>query len=134
MTDDIILVVDDDPLIADLIRETLGDEGYTVQVVYTGEAALAAMRADPPALVLLDFRLPGMNGLAVVQAARAQGMETIPIVLMTADQPMQVRRQIGAVDGYLFKPFDMGELIDCVARCLRTGRTSETPITDDGLE
>jgi DNA-binding response OmpR family regulator len=129
-----ILIVDDDPLIVELLSESLGDEGYTVQVAYTGEAALAAMRAEPPDLLLLDFRLPGMNGLAVVQAARAQGLDMLPIVLMTADDPMQVRQQIGAVDGYMFKPFDIQELIDCVARCLRVGRTSETPTTDDGME
>jgi CheY-like chemotaxis protein len=114
-----VLVVDDDPQIAAVISDMLGDEGYTVRVVSDGEAGLAAIRADTPDLVLMDYRLPGMSGLAVVQALRDQGMDTLPIVLVTAEHPMKVREQIGAVDGYLFKPFDIEELIDCVARCIR---------------
>jgi CheY-like chemotaxis protein len=120
MTSGTILVVDDDPQIAEVISDMLGDEGYTVRVVNDGEAGLAAIRADMPDLVLMDYRLPGMSGLAVVQAVRDQGLDTLPIVLVTAEHPMKVREQIGAVDGYLFKPFDMQELIDCVARCLRS--------------
>ena len=114
-----ILVVDDDPLIVQVISEILSDEGYRVRTAATGEAALAVMHADAPDLVIIDFRMPGMDGLAVVQTARDQGMHAIRFVLLTADTPMELREQIGLVDGYVFKPFDITELLDCIARCLR---------------
>jgi DNA-binding response OmpR family regulator len=121
-----ILVVEDDRMIAEVISELLGDEGYTVRLAHTGEAALAAMQAERPDLVILDYHLPDMSGMEVAQTARAQGLETMPMVLMSATHPQHIRQEIGTFAAYVFKPFDAGELLDCVARCIQVDGSGES--------
>ena len=110
-----VLVVDDDPSILDTVSAILIGEGYQVMAASGGEEAIALTRSWHPTLVLLDMRMPMMDGWAVARALHETGAR-IPIVVMTAAE--NARRwadEIGAA-GHLAKPFALDELIQCVER------------------
>jgi CheY-like chemotaxis protein len=112
-----ILVVDDDPAILAVVAEALDLEGYTVRTAKNGADALALVAEDRPALVLLDMRLPVLDGWGFARTLQALGI-ALPILVMTAAQ--DARRwaaEIGA-QGYLAKPFELAELFGAVERLL----------------
>jgi CheY-like chemotaxis protein len=112
---DSILVVDDDPSILAVVTEILDLEGYPVRTAANGAEALRAVEESPPALVLLDMRMPVLDGWGFADALRARGVD-LPIVVMTAAQ--DARRwseEIGA-HGYLAKPFELPDLLSVVER------------------
>ena len=112
-----ILVVDDDAAIRASICEILELEGYPVITAADGAAALRQIEEARPALVLLDMRMPGLNGWEVASALHECGV-TMPILVMTAAQDARLwAEQIGA-GGYLAKPFDLDDLLDAVERLL----------------
>jgi two-component system chemotaxis response regulator CheY len=116
-----VLVVDDDLSILDTVSSILSGEGYQVMSATGGEEALALTRTWHPTLVLLDMRMPVMDGWAVARALHESGTR-VPIVVMTAAE--NARRwadEIGAA-GHLAKPFGLDELIDCVERHSGGGR------------
>jgi two-component system chemotaxis response regulator CheY len=113
-----ILVVDDDPTILAAVSETLDLEGYSVVTAINGAEALLAMERDPPALVLLDMRMPVLDGWGFMRAVRSRGLEP-PVVVMTATaDALRWAAEIGA-QGVLAKPFDLDELIAAVQRLAR---------------
>src|SRR5687767_10085132 len=79
-----VLVVDDEANIVNLVVELLQDEGYTVRSALNGEAALAAIAQQPPAMILLDMYMPQMTGVMLWEQLQDQGISDIPVVLMTA--------------------------------------------------
>ena len=106
-----ILVVDDDPNIAQLIRLYLEKEGYQVTVEGRGDTAVAAFRKDPPHLMILDIMLPGMDGWQVCRTVRQSS--NIPIIMLSAkDETFDkvLGLELGA-DDYMVKRFEMKELI-----------------------
>jgi CheY-like chemotaxis protein len=108
-----ILVVDDDPSILDTVSEILVQEGYHVAKAASGEEALAIVRRTRPSLILLDMRMPNMDGWAVARALRERDI-SIPIVVMTAaENAKRWADEIGAA-GYLAKPFELEELLRSV--------------------
>lgn len=110
-----ILVVDDDRSILATVCDILELEGYPVIAVSDGSEALRRVAEVRPSLVLLDMRMPGLNGWEVARRLRADGV-AVPILVMTAAQDAQLwAEQIGA-DGYLAKPFDLDELLRAVER------------------
>lgn len=117
-----ILVVDDDPKIARLVRSYLEQAGYSVTVAGDGEQALQAMRAQPPHLVVLDLMLPGRDGLSVAQTMRADAtLRQIAILMLTArvdDVDRIVGLEVGA-DDYVTKPFNPREVVARVKAILR---------------
>lgn len=119
----LVLVVEDEPAIADLERLYLVREGFSVQVVPTGEQALAAVRDLRPVAVVLDVGLPGMDGTQVCRTLRAADDPT-PILFVTA-RDEEVDRVLGLEmggDDYLTKPFSPRELVARVKAVLRRGR------------
>lgn len=112
MTHD-ILIVDDEIEIVQLIAEVLADEGYAVRVAHDGPSALKAVMDASPALVLLDYWMPGMNGADVLVQLRGGGMRHLPVVLMSAGSRADMAERSGA-DGFLAKPFDITALLECV--------------------
>ena len=115
-----VLVVDDDTSILDTVSSILSGEGYDVVSASTGEEALAAVSRTRPLVILLDMRMPVMDGWAVARALREQGIK-VPIVVMTAaESAKRWADEVGA-EGYLAKPFGLDELLDTVERFRNSG-------------
>lgn len=121
-----ILVIEDDPQIADLLRRGLIYEGYQVEVTADGESGLTAARDRPPDLVLLDLMLPGIDGLTVCK--RLRSASDVPILILTAKEavPDRVAGLDAGADDYLVKPFSFDELLARVRALLRRRRTAES--------
>lgn len=103
-----ILVVDDDELICDLVRETLGFEGYEVATAYSGEQALQVLAGAPADLVLLDIIMAGMDGFEVYrQLLRDTRLREIPVIFLSAkDQPVEEWQDSGKdLFDFVTKPF-----------------------------
>jgi CheY-like chemotaxis protein len=112
---DTVLVVDDDTSILDTVSAILSGEGYDVVSVTSGQEALEAVARKQPAVILLDMRMPVMDGWAVARALHAQGIN-VPIVVMTAaESAKRWADEVGA-EGYLAKPFGLDELLATVER------------------
>jgi diguanylate cyclase (GGDEF)-like protein len=122
---DRVLVIDDEPDIAELVGVTLRTAGYSVEVAHGGTEGLAKASARPPAAVLLDVMMPGLTGLQVCEALRQDvATATTSIIMLTArrataDQVEALRR---GADDYITKPFDPDELVARVETALRRGR------------
>lgn len=113
-----ILVVEDDAGVRRMIQWALEDEGLPVEVAADGREAVEAGEKKPPALVILDFALPDIDGEAVARRLREAHGETVPIVTITAaDDPAEKAARVGA-RCYLRKPFDIRELIGAVRQAL----------------
>ena len=119
LSSDTILVVDDDPGILSTVADVLDLEGYSVKTATNGAEALRAVEQHEPCLVLLDMRMPVLDGWGFAHAVRDRGI-FIPIVVMTAAQDARHwAEEIGA-DGYLSKPFELIDLLVAVERlCVR---------------
>jgi DNA-binding response OmpR family regulator len=118
-----ILVIDDDEPTVVFIAEALSDEGYTVRTALTPADARAAIVECHSDLVLLDLHLPGKTGDILVQDLKNDGLAHIPIILMTADAQAAQELSIEGIAYCLLKPFDLDELIDCVAKHIRRNCT-----------
>jgi len=116
---DAILVADDEPGIRTSLAEVLRDAGYRVETAADGAAALAALETNDFSIVVTDLRMPGADGLAVLQRARQVSPQTI-VMLMTAhatiDTAVEALRQ-GAMD-YVLKPVIFDDLLGKIARAL----------------
>ena len=125
-----ILVVEDEPAIAELLRRYLEAAGFATTVVGRADDALAAVAAAPPALVVLDRGLPDADGLKV--ARRLDGR--VPVVVLTArgDEPDRMEGFAVGVDDYVPKPFSPRELVARVEAVLR--RTAPAPAPAPPLE
>jgi two-component system, OmpR family, alkaline phosphatase synthesis response regulator PhoP len=121
-----VLVVDDEASIVQLARLYLEREGYTVSEERDGAAALERIRTEKPSLVVLDIMLPGMNGLDVCRAVRAENLLPAVIMLTARDEDIDkiIGLEIGA-DDYMTKPFNPRELVARVKAILR--RTTDRP-------
>jgi two-component system OmpR family response regulator len=123
-----ILVVDDEPNIAELLSAALSFEGYQVGVASTGAEAIEQVRAFRPNLVMLDVMLPDFDGTEVCRRLRNQG-EQMPIVFLTARDATQEKVEgLSMGDDYVTKPFSIEELMARVGAILR--RTGEIAAAD----
>lgn len=112
-----IVVVDDDADVRDLIETTLGLDGHDIRPVTDGPAALAAIGAARPDLLITDHVMPGMTGLELARAVRAEaGTADLPIILLTGTEK---HRDLFAVDRWLEKPFSPAALRSHVQALLR---------------
>ena len=101
------------------VRRILEVHGYEVQEASNGDAALALIERDPPALVLCDVTMPGMDGTEVVRAIRERGSR-VPIVLFSgyADFPLEQRLEPDAYEAFLAKPFTIEGLMNTIKKVL----------------
>jgi two-component system, chemotaxis family, chemotaxis protein CheY len=111
-----VLVVDDDAGIRDLLDLALADAGYAVALAADGAVALALVDAVAPDVILLDMRMPVLDGWAFAEAYRRRPGRRAPIVAMTAARDAPGSAAQIAATGYLAKPFDLADLLACVAR------------------
>jgi DNA-binding response OmpR family regulator len=132
-----VLVVDDDHTVREVVVSYLRANGHRVVDVADGESALAAQRAHPADLVVLDLMLPGLDGLEVCRRLRQAG--DVPIIMLTArgaETDRVVGLRIGA-DDYVTKPFSPRELVLRVDSVLRRARppadSGPVGLTDGGL-
>ena len=121
-----VLVVDDDPVIADLVAFRLGRLGLDVSVERDGEAGLAAARQIRPDLVVLDWMMPRMNGVEVCRALRADPdpeLSRTPVLLLTAkaQEPDLERGFAAGANDFVTKPFSTRELVSRVTAALPPG-------------
>lgn len=124
-----VLVVDDDPVIADLVAFRLGRLGLRVTVETDGEAGLAAIRQLRPDLVVLDWMMPRMNGLEVCRAVREDpdaALAGTPVLLLTAkaQEPDLERGFAAGATDFVTKPFSTRELVSRVTAALPAGSVS----------
>jgi two-component system OmpR family response regulator len=117
-----ILVVDDEPPIAELLSTALSFEGYEVDIAVTGNQALDMVRSFRPNLVMLDIMLPDLDGNEVCRRLRAQG-EQVPIVFLTARDTTEDKVEgLSLGDDYVTKPFSVEELMARVGAILRRAK------------
>jgi two-component system, chemotaxis family, chemotaxis protein CheY len=108
-----ILVVDDEPMIREMVAEVLESEGYAVMTAANGSEALGVVSAHPPSLVILDLWMPVLDGPGFARELDARGLD-VPIVVMTASYLAKpTAGDIGA-RCVLRKPFDLSDLLDAV--------------------
>lgn len=110
----LVLVVDDDPALARMLRLTLRDRGYGVSVAHDGVDALAQVEDLHPDAIVLDLEMPTMSGREVIEELRARGHE-IPVLLISAYGARAASRELHP-DGCLDKPFDPETFVDRVSR------------------
>lgn len=116
-----ILVVDDDETILGTVCDILEFEGYATECVNNGAEGLQVLERVRPKLVLLDMRMPVLNGWQFAQVLKERGI-CVPIVVMTASQDAQAWAKEIEASGYLPKPFDYTDLIAAVeAHMARNG-------------
>lgn len=110
-----VLVVEDDPLVGDAVRQALAAAGFAADLVNSAEAAKTALMAEPFDLAVVDIGLPRESGIGLLQGLRSRG-KTLPVLMLTARDGISDRvtaLDLGA-DDYVTKPFQVPELI---ARC-----------------
>jgi DNA-binding response OmpR family regulator len=125
-----ILIVEDDPRVADFLMRGLKAEGFAVQHARTGPDGLELARRGELALLILDLMLPGINGLELCQTFRAEGGQT-PVLMLTAMSTTEDKvngLRLGA-DDYLTKPFDFEELLARIEALLRRARDLRPQVT-----
>lgn len=122
-----ILLVEDDLLLADGVRTGLRREGFTVNHVATGKAALHTFRAEKPEIVILDLGLPDMDGLDVLKQLRAgdKGPSVLILTARDATEDKVSGLDLGA-DDYLVKPFEMPELLARLRALERRSTAAQT--------
>jgi CheY-like chemotaxis protein len=113
-----ILVVDDNEVVLDILREFLSP-AYTVNTATSASIALDTMRKTTPDAILLDVKMPGMDGLTLLSSLRARGV-TVPIFVITGYDSMATAQEAlhSGANGYLAKPFDLKRLDRLLADAL----------------
>jgi len=124
-----VIVVDDDRAIAQLAGVWLHAAGFEAEVVYDGESGLTAAKERRPDAVLLDLRMPGIDGLTVQSRLRQDPeLVDVPVIFLTANVQETARHQamVGGARGFLTKPYDANDLIGAV--CKAIGHDEHKPV------
>ncbi len=115
MADSPILVIDDDPALLTIVSDILEEEGYPVEKASNGAEGLKVVDRVHPSLVVLDMRMPVLDGWGFARSLRERGIK-LPILVMTAAQDARRWAQEIGADGFLAKPFNLLDLVDAVDR------------------
>jgi len=136
-----LLVIEDDPRLRAVLARGLEANGYFVDTAGSGENAMELLHFTDYAVLIVDWRLPGMSGLDIVKHVRSKGLESAVLMLTARDAPTDRISGLDAgADDYLIKPFDFGELLARVralqrrpgnsdGRALRRGELVLDPLT-----
>ena len=131
-----IIIVEDQPDVADLLEEMLSMDGYQLSKIHSSTGALGVIRAEKPDVVLLDIMMPDVSGLEVLRfMQREPGLQQIPVVIVSAKTlPADIRTGLDAgATAYLTKPVDVNKLRRTVARVIRAAEdpNAELDLDDD---
>jgi two-component system response regulator MprA len=123
-----ILIIEDDPAILKVVQRSLAYEGYIVDIATDGRSGLNLARDHHPDLVILDWMLPGLDGLEVCRRLRSGG--SLPILMLTAKDTVQDRVQglDAGADDYMVKPFNLDELSARIRALLRRTQTERQQV------
>jgi DNA-binding NtrC family response regulator len=124
-----ILIIDDDDQLRKSFERLLTDEGYDILAAASGEAGLKAIHSRLPDLVILDMRLPGMNGFETFKAIQRVEPK-LPVIIMTAYGTTETAieaTKMGAFD-YILKPFDIPDMLSVIGQALEAGRFMRSPV------
>jgi DNA-binding response OmpR family regulator len=111
-----VLVVEDDPDLLAVMELILVEAGYRVRTATDGRAGLASVADEMPALILLDMRMPRMDGWEFAREFRARHGRSAPIVVVTAAEDARRRAEEIEADGWIAKPFDLDEVLAAAER------------------
>jgi CheY-like chemotaxis protein len=121
----LVLVVDDEVLIAMLMSDLLEDAGYRVLLAHDGREALELLQREQADVVITDYMMPRLDGLELALAIKASPeFRHIPIVLTSAVAGDVLERHPGLFASFFQKPFDFQELVATVSKIMRAGRGS----------
>src|ERR1051325_1106017 len=124
-----ILLIEDDAGIVGGLKKELQAEGYDISVAERGDRGLAQAEEPPFEVVITDLKMPGLSGLELVERLHV-AKPKLPIILMTAFGTTETAieaTKLGAYD-YLLKPFDMGEMLDLLAKAVACNRLMSEPV------
>jgi nitrogen regulation protein NR(I) len=129
-----ILIIDDDDQLRNSFKKLLSEEGYKVDGAASGEAGLNIVKKEIPDLVILDMRLPGMNGLETFRAIHIIEPK-LPVIIMTAFGTTETAieaTKLGAFD-YILKPFDIPDMLSLVKQAIRASHFMRSPVEMDSI-
>jgi CheY-like chemotaxis protein len=126
-----VLVVEDDPETALAVQQLLALHGYEVQTAHSGNEALAAAAEFDPQVVLLDLRLPVVDGVEVAAHLRVNALRDDLVIIGTTGYPQDFPVAGSHFDLCLHKPLDVDRLLQCVDSALAETRFSPAPMTPD---
>ncbi len=128
-----ILIVEDEKLLADIIKKGLEEEDYSVDVAYNGEDGLFMAENEPSDLIILDIMLPIVDGITILKRIREAGVST-PVIMLTAKDALmdKVSGLDSGADDYLTKPFLFEELLARMRALLRRGSEAITSVIEIG--
>jgi two-component system, OmpR family, KDP operon response regulator KdpE len=129
-----ILVVDDEPQIARVLKTALASHGYSIRTAHDGDEAVQLMKDWPPDLVITDLRMPNMDGLALCRHVR--GRSEVPIIVLSVrgEERTKVEALDAGADDYVTKPFSVDELLARVRAALRRAAAARKPQSQEVIE
>lgn len=116
-----ILIVDDELDILEVLTFRLNKDGYSVATAVSGEEALEQLEKEVPALILLDLRMPGIDGYEICKRMKTdKKWKHIPIIMLTASSMLKVEKAVEKynVEGFLIKPFDYEKLLEKIKKLI----------------
>lgn len=116
-----ILVIDDEELIVRTLSKLLEKNGYSVLVAKNGQDALAMVEEESFDLIVADIRMPGINGVEIIEAIYKNLGKNIPTIFITGYADEEIRQKAKALKpiAYIYKPFDIGDLVEEVKEALK---------------
>lgn len=113
-----VLVIDDDDEVCEVLREALTDEGFAVATVPHGAAALDLVKHHQPAVIILDLRMPIMDGWSFAEQYRRTAKPAASLILLSAIRDLdEAAKRIGAT-AWIAKPFELEEVVQKIERCI----------------
>ena len=110
-----ILVIDDDRINCALIKFTLAEKRYGVELAHDGGEGVEKLKALKPDLVVLDVHMPEMNGYEFMTEIKTMGdLANTPVIMVTANETMEDVFKLEGVKGYFVKPVDLNKMVDCI--------------------
>jgi DNA-binding response OmpR family regulator len=119
-----VLIVEDDESVRQMMMYALEDEGHEVEHAPDGEAGLEMLDRWEPDVIALDMKMPTLDGWEFLERYRGGRHGHVPVVVVTAAPNTEERARQAGVETYLAKPFDLEELVGCVAAAVRRAAPS----------